>query len=79
MALTEDQLNKLDNEILDVLADGRATPTLLKNIFEENGIEVSRQYINQRLRRLCEHEHVENLFDTGVYELTTDPRKSINS
>ena len=79
MPLTEDQLNKLDNEILDVLADGRATPTLLKNIFEEDGTEVSRQYINQRLKRLSEHEHVENLFDTGVYELITDPRKNSNS
>jgi hypothetical protein len=78
MPLREDELNELDNEILDVLANGRATPTLLKRIFEEDGIDVSRQYINQRLTRLSEHNHIENLFDTGVYELATDPRKSHN-
>jgi len=76
MPLSEDELNELDNKILDVLADGRATPTLLKRIFEERGTEVSRQYVNQRLKRLSEHDHIENLFDTGVYELLTDPRKN---
>lgn len=78
MALTEEDLNELDGEILDMLADGRATPTLLKKMFEENGTEVSRQYVNQRLKRLSEHNHINNLFDTGVYELTTDPRKKDN-
>jgi len=74
MTLTEDQLNDLDEKILDVLTDGRATPTLIKIILEDRGTEVSRQYINQRMKRLSEHDHIENLFDTGVYELVIDPR-----
>ena len=74
MTLTEDELNDLDEKILNVLTDGRATPTLIKIILEERGTEVSRQYINQRMKRLSEHDHIENLFDTGVYELVIDPR-----
>jgi len=74
MTLTENQLNDLDEKILDVLTDGRATPTLIKIILEDRGTEVSRQYINQRMKRLSEHDHIENLFDTGVYELVIDPR-----
>jgi len=74
MTLTEDELNELDEKILDVLTDGRATPTLIKKILEDRGVEVSRQYINQRMKRLSEHDHIENLFDTGVYELVIDPR-----
>ena len=74
MTLTEEELNGLDEKILDVLTDGRATPTLVKMILEERGTEVSRQYINQRMKRLSEHDHIENLFDTGVYELVIDPR-----
>ena len=78
MPLAEDELNDLDNRILDALANGRATPTLLKKIFEKDGIDVSRQYINQRMKRLSEHGHIDNLFDTGVYELISDPRSSTN-
>jgi len=74
MTLTEDELNDLDEKILDVLTNGRATPTLIKMILEDRGTEVSRQYINQRMKRLSEHDHIENLFDTGVYELVIDPR-----
>ena len=78
MPLAEDELNELDNRILDALADVRATPTLLKKIFEEDGTDVSRQYVNQRMKRLSEHGHIENLFDTGVYEVVFDPRKNNN-
>lgn len=74
MTLSRDELNEVDEKILDVLADGRATPTLVRKMLEESGIDVSRQYINQRMKRLSEHEHMENLLDTGVYELVTDPR-----
>ena len=80
MGLSSADLNDLDNEILDCLHDGRATPTLIKRLLERNGTreEVSRQYVNQRLKRLSEHEHVENLLNTGVYELTDDPRENKN-
>ncbi len=78
MPLEEDELNELDDRILDALANGRATPTLLKKIFEKDGTDVSRQYINQRMKRLSEHDHIDNLFDTGVYELISDPRSNID-
>lgn len=80
MGLSSADLNDLDNEILDCLHEGRATPTLIKRLLERNGTreEVSRQYVNQRLKRLSEHEHVENLLNTGVYELTDDPRENKN-
>lgn len=80
MGLSSADLNDLDNEILDCLHEGRATPTLIKRLLERNGTRegVSRQYGNQRLKRLTEHEHVENLLDTGVYELTDDPRGNKN-
>ena len=76
MPLEEDELNELDDRILNALANGRATPTLLKKIFEKDGTDVSRQYINQRMKRLSEHDHIDNLFDTGVYELISDPRSN---
>ena len=76
MPLEEDELNDLDDRILDALANGRATPTLLKKIFQKDGTDVSRQYINQRMKRLSEHDHIDNLFDTGVYELISDPRSN---
>ena len=79
MPLAEAELNELDNRILDALANGRATPTLLKKVFEENGTDVSRQYINQRMKRLSEHSHIKNLYDTGVYELVSDPRNDNNN
>lgn len=74
--LSDDQLNDLDEALLDILAEGRATPTLAAKMLEDRGIaDVSRQYVNQRLRRLHEHGHVGNVLDTGVYELRDDPRK----
>lgn len=76
MGLSPTDLNDLDNEILDCLQEGRATPTLIKRLLEEKGTreEVSRQYVNQRLKRLTEHKHVDNILDTGVYEVVDDPR-----
>jgi hypothetical protein len=74
MTLTFDQLNDADSLILDVLADGRATPTLVQRHLAADGRKFSRQYINQRMKRLAEHDHIENLFNTGVYELVDDPR-----
>ena len=74
MTLTSGALNDLDRRVLDILADGRATPTLVQKLLANEGDEFSRQYVNQRLKRLEEHEHVRNLLDTGVYELVDDPR-----
>jgi len=62
------QLNDADRDILDALHEGRASPSYLA---EQTGIEQT--YINQRLRRLDEHEHVENLA-RGLWEIADDPR-----
>lgn len=72
--LTPDQLNDADALILDVLHEGRATPTLVRRVLDERGHSFSRQYISQRIKRLAEHNHIENLHDTGVYAVVDDPR-----
>jgi hypothetical protein len=36
--------------------------------------DITRGYLHQRLVRLVEHDHVTNLLDTGLYQLTDDPR-----
>lgn len=74
VALSGSDLNQTDERILEVLEQGRATPELVRIKLEKSGKEVSRQYINRRLRRLCEHDHVKNVESTGVYELVDDPR-----
>ncbi len=38
--------------------------------------EVSRQYVNQRLKHLSEHGYMRNILETGVYELANDPQES---
>lgn len=63
------QLNDADEKILDELHRGRASPGFLA---ERTGVEQT--YINQRLRRLDEHGHVENL-SRGLWELVDDPRE----
>jgi len=74
MSLDAEALNEADRHILEILKQGRATPTLIKKLLSEQGSEYSRQYIAQRLKRLAEHGHVNNIRDTGVYELVNDPR-----
>lgn len=76
MALPSEKLNDADRLILDVLQEGRATPTLVRRILESRGNEYSRQYISQRITRLTEHGHLENLHDTGVYGVVDDPRET---
>jgi len=63
-------LNDTDRLILDELHDGRNVPA---NIADE--LDVSRQYVQQRLRRLREHGYVRNI-GRGVYELVEDPREN---
>jgi len=57
-------LNDADEAILEELELGRVTAAFLSE-----RIDWSRSYITQRLRRLEEHELVENLEDTGLYEM----------
>lgn len=65
------RLNDADEAILRELRNGRGTAAFL-----DGRIEWSREYITQRLRRLEEHGVVENLEDTGLYELREDPIRS---
>ena len=62
------QLSDTDKSILDILQEGRNAPLNIAN-----RLDFTRQYVQQRLRRLEEHGHVENI-GSGVYELVDDPR-----
>lgn len=74
--LTDDDLREIDEILLDFLQEGRVTPVYAqRRILEESHREtISRGYVQERLARLVEHTHVQNLFDVGLYELVDDPR-----
>jgi len=67
--LSQEDLNSADQEVLDQLQAGRVTPSYLAD-----RLETDRSYLNQRLKRLVEHGHVDRLA-AGLYELVDDPRK----
>lgn len=74
VTLDAEDLNDWDRRILTYLRDGRATPGLVRKLAIEDGQgPITRQYINGRMKRLEEHEHLQNLHDSGVYELVDDP------
>jgi len=75
MGLSPRQLNEVDTALLDYLREGRATPRVLNQWIVDDGLrdELSTGYVNQRLRRLEEHDHLRNL-GGGLYELVDDPR-----
>ena len=66
--LPPDRLNSADEQILDVLQKGRATPA-----YVSEQADLGRSYVSQRLIRLEEHGHVDELA-RGLYELVDDPR-----
>jgi hypothetical protein len=70
VVLTDDDLNRTDRRILDLLAEGRVTPPLVAQ-----RLDLSREYASSRLIRLKEHDHVDRLAP-GLYELVDDPRSS---
>jgi len=59
---------EIDDRILGLLAEGRNVPS---NLADE--LDVSRQYVQQRLKLLEAADYVENI-GRGVYELIEDPR-----
>jgi predicted transcriptional regulator len=61
------RFNECDKAILSHLQEGRVTSAYL-----ETEIRWSRSYITQRLKRMEEHSLVQNLGDTGLYELSAD-------
>jgi len=72
--LKDDDLREVDEQLLDYLEDGRITPAYARLRLKDDVDEYSRGYVQQRLSRLEEHQHVENLYDVGLYELVEDPR-----
>jgi len=75
MALGPEDLRAIDRDLLGYLAEGRVTPVYARDRMEEEGErDVTSTYVGQRLKRFAEHGHVENLLDTGLYELVDDPR-----
>ena len=76
MTLSEERLGEIDHVLLDYLNEGRVTPAYarMRIIDEEVREDISGQYLSQRLIRFSEHDHAENLYDTGLYELRDDPR-----
>lgn len=64
--MAEIELNSADESIVQVLEEGRNTPS---NIARR--LDYSREYVSQRLKRLREHGLVERV-DRGLYELTLD-------
>jgi len=78
--LNAEDLREVDRCILDYLTEGRVTPAYARVRLTDDDIgDYSRGYVQQRLSRLDEHSHVDNLRDTGLYELVTDPRDDTNA
>jgi hypothetical protein len=74
MLSTED-LRDVDRSLLEYLREGRVTPAYARKRLKSEGEEYSRGYVQQRLARFEEHGHVENLLDSGLYDLDNDPEK----
>ena len=76
MALSAADLWEIDEVLLDYLAEGRVTPVYARERVLDEGRKdsITSQYLGQRLKRLEEHDHVSNLYSTGLYELVEDPR-----
>jgi len=66
--LTEDQLTETDEQILELLREGRVTAPFAADV-----IDASQEYVRSRLKRFVEHGHARKVY-TGLYELTDDPR-----
>jgi len=66
--MEEIDLNPTDNAILDMLREGRCSPSYIAE-----KAEYSRQNVTNRLGRLVEHGYVRKLHP-GLYELVDDPR-----
>lgn len=76
MTLTPADLREVDLIILDYLNEGRVTPAYCRDRITDEGHrgKITATYCGQRLQRLEEHDHIENLYDNGLYELVDDPR-----
>lgn len=85
--LTPDDVDELDAAILDYFLEGRpdspwgkATPTEVYRALDDRGTlddldNPVRQTIQNRMGRLALAGHLENKYDSGSYELVSDPRE----
>lgn len=74
MTLTADDLNDLDEKIVEYLATGGAS--VADTLYACGRCRHVPKWVSSRFTRLAEHEHIRDLYDTGVYELADDPRES---
>ena len=88
VALETGDLDKLDRLILDHFLIGReagepwgkATPTEVRRALRDRGElagvgDPVKQTIHNRMQRLELAGHLENRYDTGLYQLVSDPRE----
>lgn len=76
MPIDPGELRDIDRWILDYLQEKQCvTPVYCRErVRDDHGQEVTSTYCGQRLQRLAEHGHAENLSGVGLYELVSDPR-----
>ena len=67
--LSPDQLTDTDEQLLELLSDGRVTAP-----YAADELGASQEYVRSRLRRFVEHGHAQKVY-TGLYELVEDPRE----
>jgi predicted transcriptional regulator len=67
-SMADIELSQTDENILDMLNEGRCTPNYIAD-----ELDLSRQHITNRLRRLEEHDIITKVH-RGLYELVDDPR-----
>ena len=85
---TTDELDDLDEAILDYFTEGRdedrpwgkATPSEIYRALETRGTleklgNPVRQTVQNRIKNFSLAGHLENKYDTGSYELVSDPRE----
>ena len=73
--LSPEQLRDVDEKLLRYLSERAVTPHYCRLRLQQDGFDYTRGYVQERLARLVEHDHAENLLGAGLYELRDDPRK----
>ena len=74
MTLSEKDLREIDQILLEYLREGRVTPVYAREriLDEKKRDKITSTYLSQRLQRLEEHNHVQNLYNTGLYKISKD-------
>ena len=70
-----EDLRAIDRKLLDYLNEHPVSPSYCqKRLIIEEDMEYSGGYVQERLAHFADHGHAVNLYDSGLYELTEDPR-----